>query len=129
MPKLRPACSELVHFENVILYTVNSYFSNTDISKNLLIRTSYSYFEHFSILFTSELLLSQLLISQSKFSGARKFTLRYRYFGTNSDFEISRVNCLCFMTPSFEPFAKNRRSRGNPPPPPPQKKKKTSDLS
>ena len=30
----------------------------------------------------------------------------------NSDFEISRVNCLCFMTPSFEPFVKNRRSQG-----------------
>ena len=37
----------------------------------------------------------KLLISQSKFSGTRKFTLRYQQFGMNLDFDISTVNRTC----------------------------------
>ena len=33
------------------------------------------------------------LKSQSKFSGTRKFTLKYQKFEKNFDFEISRVAC------------------------------------
>ena len=36
----------------------------------------------------------QQLISQSKFSGTRKFTLRYQWFGVKFDFEISGVDCI-----------------------------------
>ena len=39
----------------------------------------------------------KLLVSQSKFSGTRKFTLRYQYFGMNFDFEISRVDSTIFL--------------------------------
>ena len=34
------------------------------------------------------------MISQSKFSGTRKFTLRYQLFGMIFNFEISRVDCI-----------------------------------
>ena len=33
-------------------------------------------------------------MSESKFSGTRKFTLRYLKFGTNFDFEISRGDAM-----------------------------------
>ena len=33
-------------------------------------------------------------MSQSKFSGTRKVTLRYQKFGMKIDFEISRVDCI-----------------------------------
>ena len=36
----------------------------------------------------------KLLISQSKFSGHRKFTLRYQLFWVNFNFEISKMNVL-----------------------------------
>ena len=38
--------------------------------------------------------VSQTVISQSKLSGTRKVTLKYKYFGMNFDFEISRVYCI-----------------------------------
>ena len=34
----------------------------------------------------------KLLISQIKFSGPRKFILRYQQFGMNFDFDVSRVD-------------------------------------
>ena len=37
--------------------------------------------------------ISKLLVSPSKFSGTRKFTLRYQKFELNFDFEISRAEC------------------------------------
>ena len=47
------------------------------------------------MLVTFSLILSQkLLLSQSKFSETRKFSLRYQYFSMNFDFEISRAD-LC----------------------------------
>ena len=36
----------------------------------------------------------KLLVPQSKFSGTRKFTLRYQLFEMNFDFEISRVDFI-----------------------------------
>ena len=36
---------------------------------------------------------SSLLISKSKFSGNRKFTLRYQWVEKNLDFKMSRVDC------------------------------------
>ena len=36
----------------------------------------------------------KLLVFKSKFSGTRKFTLRYQYFRMNFDFEILRVDCI-----------------------------------
>ena len=41
----------------------------------------------------------KLLISQSKFSGNRKFTMRYQQFGMNFKFEISRVERISNRAP------------------------------
>ena len=38
--------------------------------------------------------VSQTVISQSKVSGTTKSTLKYKEFGMNFDFEISRVDCI-----------------------------------
>ena len=66
--------------------------SNTDISKYRFISDNIIWM-YFLLLFSFQLLLPQLLISQSKFSGTRKFTLRFQKFGMNFDFEISRADC------------------------------------
>ena len=58
--------------------------SNTDISKYRFISDNIIWM-YFLLLFSFQLLLSQLLISQSKFSGTRKFTLRFQKFGMNFD--------------------------------------------
>ena len=42
----------------------------------------------------SQFHVSKTVISQSKLSGARKVTLKYKKFGMNFDFEISRVDCI-----------------------------------
>ena len=42
----------------------------------------------------SQFHVSQTVISQSKVSGTTKSTLKYKEFGMNFDFEISRVNCI-----------------------------------
>ena len=65
--------------------------SNTDISNHSI--SQRIYFGHIFYLhvFTSQSFYLKLLISQSKFSGIRKFTLTYQWFRMN--FEISRVEC------------------------------------
>ena len=40
----------------------------------------------------------KLLISQSKFSGTRNFSLSYQLFGMNFEFEISRVDVYTVLT-------------------------------
>ena len=66
--------------------------SNTDVSK---------YHKSKNIVWTHSLFYLhsnscslKLLISQSKFSGTRKFTLRYHKFVMSVDFEISIVDCM-----------------------------------
>ena len=39
----------------------------------------------------------KLLVSHSKFSGTRKFTLRYQWFETNFYFDLSRITYICIM--------------------------------
>ena len=51
-----------------------------------------SYFFSFFFIFHFNSLYLKLLISQRKFSGTRKFPLRYQWFGMNFDFEISRTD-------------------------------------
>ena len=68
-------------------------FSNTDISKYPLIsknivQTELQFYLHFNSCYL------KLLLSQSKFSAIRKFTLRYQWFGKNFNFEITRVGSI-----------------------------------
>ena len=42
---------------------------------------------------TFQLVLPQTTVTSSKFSGTRKFTLRYLKFEMSFDFEISRADC------------------------------------
>ena len=43
----------------------------------------------------------RILVSQSKFSVTRKFTLRYQQFGMSFNFEISRVGCILIEIISY----------------------------
>ena len=64
--------------------------SNSDISKYPLISKNIS--EHIPVfLHITTPVISNTRVSQSKFSGTRKFTSRYQEFETNFDYEISRV--------------------------------------
>ena len=66
--------------------------SNTDILKyHPILKIQFRLFSYFHLHFKSSHL--KLLISQSKFSGTRKFILKYQQSGMNFDFEISRVDC------------------------------------
>ena len=76
---------------NMILTKSALAISITDISKYPLISenivwTNFLFFLHFNSFHL------KLLVSQSKFSGTRKFTLRYQYFELNSDFEVLIVD-------------------------------------
>ena len=82
----------LSHFTYV--YNIQSApdFLNTDISNHL--RYQIIYFGHSPDFYVhSNSCYLKILISQSKFSGTRKFTLRYQYFEMIIDFEISRADC------------------------------------
>ena len=46
-----------------------------------------------NFLFLFQLLVSRLLVSQSKLSGIRKDTWKYKLSEMNFDFEISRADC------------------------------------
>ena len=68
--------------------SLNSCGSNTDISKYYIKEYSLDTFPNFHLNFNFCYL--KLMICQSKFSGTRKFTLRYQYFGMNFCSEIPR---------------------------------------
>ena len=51
--------------------------------------THFLFYIHFNFFYL------KLLISQNKFSGTRKLTLRYQKFSMNFDFEILRFNYIC----------------------------------
>ena len=68
----------------------------TLISQSVLLyqRMQFKLISYFYLHFKS--CYPKLLISQSKLSGTRKFTLRYQLFGMNFDFKISIVDCFSF---------------------------------
>ena len=77
---------------------VNSRYRDIDIS-NTDIAGQRIHFDQISIFYLHfNFYNTKLLISQSKFSGIRKFTLRYQYSGMNFHFEISKVDFVLFFS-------------------------------
>ena len=75
-----------------------SKYSQLSISQTLISQCIHLYqriqFRHISdFYFHFNSCLSKTTGISKKNSGARKFTLRYQYFGMNFDLEISRVSC------------------------------------
>ena len=64
---------------------------------------------HLSLHFKSCYL--KLLISQSKFSGTRKFTLRYQQFEIGFDSEVSRIDCNSQFNRASSSEGANRESQ------------------
>ena len=64
---------------------IPSLITQSIVSKNTVRTFSYLYFNSCHL---------KLLISQSKFSGTREFTLRYQQFEMYLQFEISRVGYI-----------------------------------
>ena len=80
------------------------HYSQLLMSRTLICQTTSHIIEFgldtFSIysihVFSFQICYLKHLVSQSKFSGTRKFMFRYQYFQLNFDFEIPRINCGFF---------------------------------
>ena len=106
----RTVISNTVIFQSVISQTVISQtvISQTVMSQIVISQSTLLYQRHMSYFIF--ILAFKLLISQSKFSGTRKFTLKYQLFGINFDFEISIVDCSLFKRRSH--LKKDSKSKG-----------------
>ena len=81
--------------------------SNTDISKSLLISKN-TFTMHLPFFFTFQLrIYLKLLVSLSKFSDTRKFTLRYQAFEMNFDFETVGNECNLLIEKHLIPLKKD----------------------
>ena len=81
------------------IYTINfRYLKHLMCQKNLSLDT-------FLLSFTYQHLLSQTTCISNKFSGTRKFTLRYHQFGMTFDFAVSRVDCTIHLLDILSNFS------------------------
>ena len=77
------------YYKEYSLDTIHTYSLDTIHNPYIQFGHNPYFYLHFSICYF------KLLIPQSKFSGTRKFTLRYQQFGKTVDFELLRVDCTC----------------------------------